>query len=354
METFPLIYDVFIAFVLVIAIVILLCAKRIPRVSISVSLLIAIVAVILFGFAPPIESVGTDRENYARMFNYAEQYVQEGYRDMGFAYFAYLCKIFTGGAQGAFIISAIVYIFAYLYYTNKLAPFYAFFVFVICLSSLEFTNHYYNGLRAGLAISFTLIAISKNQNKYIAILFGIFAISMHISLALTIVGFLLTSKINNTKLYYLFWSVLLLALLLGVFNSFEQFASMLSSTEDKRASRYLLGGDLGYKVGLRLDFIAYSTIPIVVGAYYIYKKGVKDTYYIHLYNTYLFCNGCWLVVSKMPYNNRLAYLSWFLMPFLLAYPLLQSKDVILNNRKLKLICIMLLIAGINYSLKYLR
>lgn len=354
MESFPLIYDALVGIVIIMTIGMLLCTKKIPRMSIGLSLVIAAIVIVLFGFAPPLETIGTDRENYARMFENSEKYVRDGYRDMGFVYFAYICKLLTGGAMGAFVISAAVYIFAYLYYTNKLAPHYAFYVFLICMSSLEFTNHYYNGLRAGLAISFALIAISKNMNKYIAIIFGVMAISMHISLALTIGGFILTSRIKNTKLYYLFWGVLLVALLLGVFNSFDQFATLLSSTEDKRASRYLLGGDQGYKVGLRLDFIAYSAIPIIIGAYYIYKNKVQDFYYIHLYNTYLFCNGCWLVVSRMPYNNRLAYLSWFLMPFLLSYPLLQSKGVIINNRKLKLICIILLIAGINYSLKYLR
>ena len=147
---------------------------------------------------------------------------------------------------------------------------------------------------------------------------------------------------------------MLVALLVGVFNSFEQFAGVFGSMEDKRLNTYLLGSDRGYKVGLRPDFISYSLFPILVGWYYIFKKKVNDEYYIHIYNIYLFCNACWLTISKMPSNNRLAYLSWLFIPFILLYPLLSVNYNHLKHKKLLLFMFVTIIVGVNLFLKYIR
>ena len=150
---------------------------------------------------------------------------------------------------------------------------------------------------------------------------------------------------------------MLVALLVGIFDSFAQYMELFSSMEDERFNRYLSGNDRDYKVGLRLDFITYSLFPIIVGGYYIYKRNYKDEYYIHIYNTYLFCNACWLIFSKMPSNDRIAYLSWVFIPFILLYPILnnaQSASGFIRNKKILMLGLISITVGVNLFLKYIR
>lgn len=331
--------------------------NKIPRIPVVVSVFVGIIAVCFLGFAPALEIVGTDRPNYEYMFSHADEYLAGGFRDVGFTYYLKICDILTGSSTGGFVISAMIYVLANIYFCRRASEGRYLFMVLLCFLSLGFTNHYYNVLRSGLCISCLLIAFSRGQHKIISILFSIIAVSFHRSGLLVILGYVLTAKFRKTKLLYVFWTVLLLALLSGVFDSFTQYLELFSSMEDERFNRYLSGNDRGYNVGLRLDFITYSLFPIIVGGYYIFKKKYNDEYYIHLYNTYLFCNACWLIFSKMPSNDRIAYLSWVFIPFLLLYPILNNTHNIgsvLRNRKLLMFSLMSTIVGVNLFLKYIR
>lgn len=351
---YPLWFDCLMSFVLCVVLFIVATQSKIPDTSKTFGFFLCLVAIFLFGFAPAHEDVGTDRPVYAEMFLYADDTFRSGFRDIGFAFYVKLCDILTGCVTGGFVISAIIYIFSITYFYIKSNPGKFLYLLLLSFLSLEFTNHYYNGLRSGLAISFLLIAFSKGQRKNVSIIFSLLAVSFHISALLVVAAYYITSKYSNTKILLWFWLIMLVALLVGVFNSFEQFAGVFGSMEDRRLNTYLLGSDRGYKVGLRLDFISYSLFPILVGWYYIFKKKVNDVYYIHIYNVYLFCNACWLTISKMPSNNRLAYLSWLFIPFILLYPILHPKNNSLKCKKILMFLLIVIIVGVNLFLKYIR
>jgi len=74
--------------------------------------------------------------------------------------------------------------------------------------------------------------------------------------------------------------------------------------------------------GFRWDFLLYSAIPVYLGYHYIVKRGYKNKMYIQLFNTYLVANAFWILVIRASFSNRFAYLSWFLLPIVLIYPLL--------------------------------
>jgi O-antigen/teichoic acid export membrane protein len=137
-----------------------------------------------------------------------------------------------------------------------------------------------------------LIAISKEQNKYVTLLLFITAVSCHIVALLLILGYVATKVITDSRIWLCLWVVMVLALFMGFFDSFEQWGNAMMSLEDDRFERYLLGSSINYETGLRIDFIAYSLFPIIIGGYYTYIKKYKDVFYRHLYNTYIFCNAC--------------------------------------------------------------
>ena len=75
--------------------------------------------------------------------------------------------------------------------------------------------------------------------------------------------------------------------------------------------------------GFRWDFLLYSMMPIVLGYYVVIKRGIQDRTYTILLNTYTLANAFWVMVIRANYSNRFAYLSWFMYPIVLAYPLLR-------------------------------
>ena len=102
-------------------------------------------------------------------------------------------------------------------------------------------------------------------------------------------------------------------------------------------------------IGYRWDFVLYSLIPIVLGYRKIISGQVQDKIYIFLYNTYCICNAFWLFTIYVPYNNRIAYLSWFLYPVLIAYPFIGGKrelttTSVANTKK---------VVGLTYLFTYL-
>jgi len=348
----PLYYDIFIGVILIFTSCILFVSRKVVKVPQEIVFIVVIVTILLLGLAPAIGEVGNDREGYAMMLSNLSLYLQYGFRDSGFITYLKICKAITNNPIGMFLISASLYVSCYQYFTYKCAPQRNFYILLACFASLGFANYHYNILREGLAIAIVLIAISKNQKLYISAICFILAITVHISVILLIVCYLATIRVKSTKLLYICWFLILFNLLIGTFNSFDQWMSYVNMVDnEERLSSYLMNQDSEYKVGLRLDFIAYSFIPIIAGYVYIYRNDFQDAFYHHIYNTYILCNACWLIVSRIPFNDRFAYLSWFLMPIILIYPLVSSNQKI-QNRKLYLIMSLFLISGINFSLKY--
>ena len=54
-----------------------------------------------------------------------------------------------------------------------------------------------------------------------------------------------------------------------------------------------------------------------------------DPFYASLVNAYLLTNALWVLVIHASFSNRFAYLSWFMMPWVLLYPFVPGK---LNTR----------------------
>ena len=77
------------------------------------------------------------------------------------------------------------------------------------------------------------------------------------------------------------------------------------------------------KRSFRWDFLLYSSMPIILGAYTLFVRKVYNNTYLILLGTYIYANSFWVMVIRDFFSNRYAYLSWFLYPIVLAYPLLN-------------------------------
>ena len=97
---------------------------------------------------------------------------------------------------------------------------------------------------------------------------------------------------------------------------------------DDRLNRYIMteaNEDLFSSTGFRWDFLLYSAVPIVIGYYILVKKRTYNLTYLLLLGTYILTNSFWVMVIRAQYSNRFAYLSWFLYPIVICYPLLKLK-----------------------------
>lgn len=208
-------------------------------------------------------------------------------------------------------------------------------VWVALLMNLVAFSYYsfgINGIRNGLACSIMLVAFSyilgSKSDKIKAAILCFCAYNIHHSMALPILmmvvsAFILPKFKNNLRLTVAFW-VLSIFLSLTVGDWLETFFAGLGF--DDRLNSYITSDEYDESfsnTGFRWDFLLYSVMPIVLGWYVVIKKRVSNKTYLMLLNTYILCNSFWVMLIRSSFSNRFAYLSWFIYPMLLAYPLLK-------------------------------
>ena len=233
-----------------------------------------------------------------------------------------------------FFVTALIYCLNHYIFSRRIAKEYAYLVLLMFFTSFLFYNYGINTIRAGLAASFLLLSLSFHNKSILFFGFILVAINLHASMLLPSAAMVIAKYYDKVKIYLYIWLFsIILSASLG-----HYFETMLSSLFDfdQRLDYYLNtnADNTHYKVGFRLDFILYSTMPVVVGYYFIVKKKFKDEFYSLLYNTYLMANSFWILVIRANFSDRFAYLSWFLYPILLVYPLLKQPLVRNQGRKI--------------------
>jgi len=307
-----------------------------PDMNLVVGTLILIVFPILYlGLRDPFGSwryLG-DTHNYANKFlRIQSDPFWRSKKDLGFyVYMKFIADYFS--LQSFFLISMAIYVlpvyFAFLKWFKK----YAYFALIAYLVSMSFWSYGVNGIRNGLATSVFVFALSFYDKKWLMALFIFISISFHTTMVLPTLALIVVHFYNNTKLLLKVWGVsIIISLFVGRFLE-QSLRVLLTSTLgvfDKRANYR----DYTYippeLPAFRIDFIFYGSLVIGLGYYFIYKRDFKNYLYTRLFNMYIICNTVWLYFIYFPYTNRIAYLSWFLIPVLSVYPIIYSKK--LNNQ----------------------
>jgi hypothetical protein len=211
---------------------------------------------------------------------------------------------------------------------KKLTPNNVLVTFLFFLGAFSTSSYAVNGIRNGLACSVALAAIAflatSRKTLPLAIALSIAAVGIHKSTMLPIAA-LFTSAyfIKSFKTAYYLWiaSIFISLVAGGTVTSF--FAGL---GFDDRFSHYAIGHmdtERFLHRGFRWDFLIYSMMPIVLGYYTVIKRNIYDRTYLILLNTYTLANAFWVMIIRANYSNRFAYLSWFMYPIVLAYPLLK-------------------------------
>ena len=300
-----------------------------------------LLAAIVVGFVGlrPQGTAFVDMNYYAYVYNNIYDGVASNYSgargEWLFYEFGNLCKRLGFSDTMYFLSIAVVYFGLMLVACWRLMRNNLFVAFLFCLASLSCFTYAVNGMRNGMACSVAMMAIcllTGNQvERVFSILLMFCAYNIHHSTALPCLCALAAMTfVKEPKFAIAFWvfSILIsivagnamteLFVGLDFDDRMEQYANLPKEVEDM-----LIADQSPDNTGFRLDFLIYSAMPVLMAWYVTVKRNFQDNVYNVIATTYVLANAFWVMVIRSEQSNRFAYLSWFLYPLVIAYPLLR-------------------------------
>lgn len=289
---------------------------------------VAIIVAIWIGLRPISSAYFGDMGTYARMylvlsdapfnFNLSEEWMWDN--------ISVICHRLGFGTEGYFTSVCLLYTLSAFAALRILVPKKPFVSLVLLFSSLMFLTFATNGMRNGLACHLTILAFAlylKSQ-RLLAAGLAFLAYGIHHSVGVPIAAFVGSLFIYKRPQIALGVWLLSIVASLTVGSSLTSFIEQFSV--DDRLQQYANAevGGVGTtfsSYGFRWEFLGYSAMPILLGYYSIVKRGLTDNWYSVLFSTYCLANAFWVIFIRAAFSNRFAYLSWFLYPVMIAYPL---------------------------------
>lgn len=224
-----------------------------------------------------------------------------------------------------FLIVELVYVLTAFFAVKRFMPKDPMLGMIFLVGSLMFFSFGVNGLRNGMACHIVLLAISLLlDDKYvIGTILCLVAFGIHRSTILPLTSAIVAIFFIKDFRYALgFWILsILISFVAG--GAVSNFFSGLGF--DDRMTQYINIQDMSSfsRTGFRWDFLLYSSMPVLMGWYICVKRQIKDNWYNVICMTYCLSNAFWIMVIRSAFSNRFAYLSWFIYPIVIAYPLVN-------------------------------
>lgn len=276
----------------------------------------------------PVAFVFGDMLNYADGFQKAQLDPSlEVTKEYFFGYFTKFSAQIMDVREYFFVV-CFIYVVPYYFFTKKYFGEYWYIPLLMIFGSFSFWSFGTNGIRNGMGTSIFIIALYfYDRNKILMYILMLVSYQFHNSLMISIGAFLISGLYKNPKVYLYIW---LAAIPLSVAGGgfWENLFGSLGLGDDRVNDYMTASKDYQTSVsitGFRWDFVLYSASAVFAGYYYIIKRGFKDSFYTHLWGTYMIANAFWILVIRANFSNRFAYLSWFLMAIVIAYPLFKVK-----------------------------
>lgn len=332
-EYYTLIYNLVLSFVIIMTTLHLFKYTNDEIISSSIlnlkSFIIVSVVILFIGLRDPWGNwrYFGDTSHYSQMFEEINTVNAKEINDIGFVFFMKICARFLN-LQGFYFLCACLYVIPVYFTLKKWFADKAFYALAVYVTAMSFWSFGINGVRNGLAASFFIFSLQFVNKKVIMIAIMLVAISFHKSLILPVLAFFAAYYIKDTKLLMIIW---LFAIVFAFFfgdniEIFVQNTFKIMGLDDDRTVTYYDNEFDGEEIirSFRFDFILYSGFTIWLGYYYVIKKKFNDAIYIQLLNMYIIANTVWVILIYAAYTNRTAYLSWFIMPVVMIYPLLKA------------------------------
>ena len=326
--------------------------------SALVGWVVALMIAIWLGMRPNSGTYFGDTANYAIIFRAFQpaDFVIDFKKEWLWDSLYYITKNLGYDIHFLFTVVSLLYMVTGYAAIRILIPHKPIITLILFCGSLMFFSFATNGLRNGLACHVTLLVfvLYFKEQRILAAVIAFLAYSIHHSVGIPLAGFICSLFIYKRPHWsIIIWGLSIVAsLLLG--NSLTGFIEQFSVDERLQGYTNLEQGGEGVQFssyGFRWDFLAYSAMPIVLGYYTILKKRITDNWYSVLFSTYCLANAFWVIFIRAAFSNRFAYLSWFMYPIVVAYPLFFFK--LWNDQDKKVGQIILAYVGFTAVMQFL-
>jgi hypothetical protein len=198
----------------------------------------------------------------------------------------------------------------------------AYFVFLAAFSTFSYGV---NGIKAGAAASIFILALSFWDNILISVPLIMVSLGFHHSMIMPIAAYVMVIFFKKPKWFYYGW---FMCFILAVFHV-TYFQNLFGSMADEQGAGYLIVSENSTisHIRFRPDFVLYSAVPVWLGYQFEMKdRLILSKTYATLIHFYLVTNAIWMLCMYAEFNNRIAYLSWFVYPIVIIYPFLDSNN----------------------------
>lgn len=293
--------------------------------------LFSIFFILFFGLRPISGMYFGDTKNYANTFELLQQFgilnadgTDDAKKDFLFYTLMKACAQVMD-VHSFFLICMALYIVPMFAGCKKIDPSHGALLILFCVGAFEFYAFAVNGIRNGIACSLLILAVAflTKGDKLWPVVLSLVAIGFHKSAALPFATMFFVYYVRKPTLMYLVWFGAI-AVSLTVGDYIDNMLSLMSY--DERLASDLQSDDADGVIlehRFRWDFLLYSSMPILLGWYTIFKRKLQNSTYLILLGTYIYANSFWVLAIRALFSNRIAYLSWFIYPIVLAYPLLN-------------------------------
>ena len=308
-------------------------------------MLTCIVVILMMGFRPPTEAYG-DTATYALGF----QKLSANKGAIPFLIwdkewlFSNITNWFAkfGNIHSFFLCCATIYVGALWLALRKIFAEYNFVPLLVTMSMFTFWMYGVNGIRNGMGASLFILAIAYADNIPAMVVIALMGAGVHNSVYLMLAAATLAWFVNDSRLYVALWFICIITSFLAG----NQIQDWMAGYADSISSDNKLTGYLTYSeqqmrsegifvtTSFRWDFIAYSSMGVGIGSYFLWRRKFEDAYYQWIFNTYLICNAFWILIIRAPYSNRFAQISWFILPLVLIYPFIRERFWVNQERML--------------------
>lgn len=306
--------------------------KDVAEVNSTFGLALTIFVILLMGLRPIHRCFG-DTVNYARGFRVLQE---SGYtfsftfeREWGFDNL-YNYSAAYADIHFVFFVCSIIYTGCLYLALKKIFGVHYFVPLLVFLSMFTFWSYGVNGVRNGAAASLFILALANVNRLGVAALLAFCSIGFHKSMWMVVGAAIVAWYIKNSYMYIVGWFCSIVISFLAGMSIQTVIAGLGIFGNDDKFADYLTVSNVDFSydevvIGFRWDFIAFSALGILYGWYFIIKRKFKDDFYIWVFNIYCLANMFWIFVIRASYSNRIAQISWFILPLVLAYPTIKQR-----------------------------
>lgn len=234
--------------------------------------------------------------------------------------------------QMFFLMMAIIYIGCAYIGIKRLFSNHALIALLVFLAGFSTFSYGTNGIKAGAAASIFIMALGYWDKLYVCIPLMLVSLGFHHSMVMPIAAFVVTLFFKQPKWFYYGWLACFFMALLHI----TYFQVLFGGMADEQGASYLMATEQTTvsHIDFRPDFVLYSAVPVWIGYQFEMKKSIKlsNTYHT-LMHFYLVTNAIWMLCMYAEFNNRIAYLSWFVYPIVIIYPFLDTNNTDITKYK---------------------